>query len=789
MADTSGSGGSIGFTFEDTQRIAEGITQVHAATEKANSSAGSFKDTMHETAAALAEMDASALKDQATAIAEQAGAMAKNFGLSKTETKKLKDNLIGMLTIETALLKARKEGAAVAKAQGVAAKTLEATGAQIAKGWKKWTGGVSTLGVAKQISGLDVSLGGLIASIIEAVNQGRKIQGLAAIAAGPLGGAFEKGTRAIDQTRAAMGDLRGQFGMTYEEAAEVVTQLTRMGFAGDKLAGKSFVPKDIRGTSAAVNVEIAKWKDYDAEAAKKLTPGAKVSGKIMRAMIPDHTKRFAAGDQAKRDEKSAALDREAAAVEINRLTGVRAEKERQVAAENEKARRSFAGTVGYAREMAAIQTVYGIAVSKSGSIIKDLQLEYRATEEEARGMLGAALQTSTELQNTGVKIGAGELLEDWTQLLAKTRAYKTDLLGVLGLYNTLMRKDKIGKDKFGKDIFEERAAKFGMGGMSKSVKMGMLNAIAGMPSQMEIGWQARMGKETPEGGGSPVARAMEFRDLFQTSEGTAEALKRVLTEVKGMGEGSGEAETRYRTELLLTKVGFPKEAAMDMAKRMATGEITDEKIAELAKEQVIAAKEAEKLQKGWPKARESLVNYAGDASRAMKSVQELIKQWLTDKLLTILVDIRDIIDTIAASVWVRDPGAQKRVAARKESAQYMKDLDLRVPLTATAIKDLAAEESSYTAAERAAYQANDPSFNPANPMAVMKRLELMGPGQGWGDVFKSFLASDFAGNPAGAYREVIRIINERKAEKLTDNNASTARKIRGTGGGATDLTP
>ena len=630
MADTSGSGGSIGFTFNEVKQVEAGMIELHSATEKVNTAAGSLKDTLAETGKAVSDIDASRLDSQLAAVIKNASVIAKQFGLTTAETKKLTGELKHVLAIEAALAKTRKENAKAMKAE-------EDHVGRIAKGFKRWKGDPSILGVTKQVTGLDLSLGGIIATLVDVYNQYRKVGGLSMIAAGPLGGAFKGGVKAVGQVRDAVGELRGTFGMTYEEAAEVVTQMTRMGVQGDKLAGKPFVPKSLDSAAAKINKinkGIVEQEALLREGGEKARLNWENRAWPAEGGAEAVSKRYGEIMSPKEGEIGKPLSK------INSLVKERLEVEKQINSENDKARQAAMTSVGYARELTAIQKVYGISVGKSQSILNSLEMDYRTAEDSAHNMLGAVSLMTTELEKSGSKLSLDEVLNDWGELLEKTRAYKTDVLGIMGLYSTLMRKTEGGGDF---------AEKFGLGGMSKAVKMSIMNTTAAMPTQMDLGWQSKMGQGLPgAGGGSPVENAMAFRDLFDTAEGTAEALKRVLTKSKEMGASGNPAVTRLRTEKILMASGkYTPDASFDLAKRMASGQITNEKIKDLAKEQVNEAKRLKELQKGWPKARQSLVDYAGTASRATVSAQDLIRQWLTDKLFTVLDRIRAAIETLA----------------------------------------------------------------------------------------------------------------------------------------------
>lgn len=511
----------------------------------------------------------------------------------------------------------------VVKAYKDGEKTQEKQGSA----WKKNIDSVKR--VAGAVTGLNISFMGVIAMIVDTVNLIRKINAYAKAGAAHLG----DGAKAVYQTKSAMFDLRKDFRIAYDEAGKVVNAITAMGFEGEQVARKSPILRNLRKEQAALIDKIAA---HERDLRLYMESGEALDDATFNLEnMTVETGKY--GDKlAKVAASHAKLKTET--TKIN--------------AANKKAIADASRHVSLAQELYAIERKYGIQVAKTGGIVKTLQQDYGATHMQARNLLGVAIKMGTTLRKEGVPIGIEELLDDWGKLIEKTRVYRTDLLGVLGLYNVMIKKDI--------------AKRLGLEGVSKSVKMDIAKTMTSMALDMEFGWKARIGMRSGLGR-SPAEAGIKFEKMLQESplKGFQAVVKELTFMVGDIKKHPYEAEFRGRE--LLQKVGFGKESAVVLARAIASGNLTEEKVRKEIIKQTKEQKELKELQKKWEKGRVQLVKTAGEISRGQQQFQDLLKKWIEDNIMQPLLDIYDAIQGLAA--WFQ--GGE--VEAKRHYATFGKD--------------------------------------------------------------------------------------------------------------------
>lgn len=461
--------------------------------------------------------------------------------------------------------------------------------------WNKLHGKLD--GVSRHFTGMSLTLGGILLKLLETYNQMRKIHGLAMMAAGRLG----RTPAAIKAAKQGIFDLRREFRMSYEEAAGVVTKLSDMGFHAKDLAGNKYIQKGFK-------------------LPKQYTDEYKALMNESMEMV------YTAKTIKEINEKTAELDKKSVKLQ-KEIT-----KEMEIQAKRERLRRAnFKEIVPLATELTAIQTGYRISVEQSARAIRDIQMGMGKSREEARSVYGVTTMLADELSRAdGYTISAAEIVSDWTELINKVRIYKTDLMGVWGVYKSMVR------EKFAKQI--------GLGDVSPDVRRDIAQGIGGMAMGMGMGWKAFLGMRAGLGR-SPVEAGMRFEKMAagETPGGMMKAFSILTREVERLGASASPEEREFRMREILRNMfqgtGMTEEGIRELAEATAKGELTSGKIAARADELVAEAKNRKQAEEDWITERKKLVDYAGKAHTAVQSIEELIKKYVTDKLMKVINSI------------------------------------------------------------------------------------------------------------------------------------------------------
>lgn len=545
-------------------------------------------DALSELNKKIADAGISAARaSQLRAKAESTLVKVENAGLNVSKEKK---------KLEEDLLKLIKEKVAQ-EDKGLIRKVKESNVfQQSAQRLRKMQGHASKF--TSEWAGASFSIGGVVALLISVYNEMRRIEGMAMQAAGRFGG----GVKEINKARAGIFGLRSAFSMSFDEAGKLITSLTDMGFRADDLVSKRFAERTFKMPTEALDeavqyeIELKKQHDTVADVIALRDKGIKLAQQQAK-LIQEHNE---------------------------------AEKKRK---------KNFSETVGLAQELHALQLKYGVAVGTSANVIRTLQREYGKAHEASRGMLGAAVQTAIALKESGVPIGIEEVIADWGELISKVKIYKTDLLGVLSLYNTLMRKDL--------------SSSIGLGGVPLSVKKGIASGLMSIPLQMSLGWKAKLGV-----GESPAARALEFEQT--AAEKPMEALARITKVTRDLSGRAGTAQANIKARSMLESMGvFNPEQIQVLARKMTSGNMTSDKIKAAQQAALAEAQKMKDLAKSWPEDRKQMVDYAGKISRKLQTLQELFKKWASTELMPVVRDIINILEKIYYAL----PGTEEPVAS------------------------------------------------------------------------------------------------------------------------------
>jgi hypothetical protein len=463
---------------------------------------------------------------------------------------------------------------------------------------------------AGAVTGLNISLMGVVAMIVDTANIIRKINAYAKAGAAHLG----DGAKAVYQTKSAMFSLRRDFALAYDEAGKVVNAITAMGFAGEDVANKAPMLKSVSSLNRRLVDTMAAHEQVvmNMEEANYLLKEGETHQQAYNRLMDEYTAEINKGKEHQKN-----LTAEIAKMESY----------------NKRVTREAKQQVSLTSELYAIERKYGIQVQQSGGIIKTLQQDYSATNMEARNLLGVAIKMGTSLRKQGVPIGISELLEDWGKLIEKTKVYKTDLLGVLGLYNTMIKKDI--------------AKRLGLGGVAKSVKMDIAKTMTSMALDMEFGWKARIGMRSGLGR-SPVEAGIKFEKMLQESplKGFQAVVKELTFMVGDIKKHPYEAE--YRGRQLFQHVGFGKESSVVLARAVASGNLTEDKVRKVVEQQLAEQKELKELEKKWAEGRVELVKSAGNIAKGQQDFQALLRKWIEDKIMMPLMGIYEVLQSIYA---------------------------------------------------------------------------------------------------------------------------------------------
>ena len=491
-----------------------------------------------------------------------------------------------------------------------------------------------------QVTGMSIGLGTIITLLVKAANNMRILSGMTRQAAMH----FEGGLEQIGSARSAVMQLRKGFRQSYEEAGKVVTMLAQMGMSAKEIEGVHYKTRKWTGDRIKLTADLVKYDKMEKNAA---LDSLRIQDKMSKdqARMTDeefaHYKGLALEREA--DAKSAAEDAKRI-IEEQKTTFEAAEKKRQ---------RAFKTTYGAAQELYAIEKSYGISVQQSGLFVKKLEQDYGKLNEEARTMLGVAIKSATEIDNIGVQ----ELIDDWQRLIAQAQTYKTDVMGIIALYNTMMRSEE----------------KMGLKGVPISVKKSIVETVTAWKASLDLGLKARLG--APSAGG-PAARALEFEEA-----GYAEQLKRFMEFARSQVDVTKKAVATVKVRELAKLYEFPPDVQKWLADAVVEGKINNEKTTEQLKAYEEEKKRIAENEKIWREDRGTMIANAELTAKRLLTIQELIQRWAEDIAARYLRPILDWLSEVyfaISKLWKSDEDIAQAEHLKKLREQFGPAVSLRL---------------------------------------------------------------------------------------------------------------
>jgi hypothetical protein len=269
-------------------------------------------------------------------------------------------------------------------------------------------------------------------------------------------------------------------------------------------------------------------------------------------------------------------------------------------------------------------------------------------------MVGAAIATATQIDN----ISVAELISDWQTLISQAQTYKTDVNGILALYNTMMRKED----------------QMGLGGVPVSVAKSITSTVTAWKASLDLGLKAKL-METRMPGKTAAERALGFEDLGygEQLQSFMEYMQRIVG--PGIAEGSeaAKAAAKVRVRRMAERFEFPSDVQKHLADAVVEGKITSKQTEEMNKKYEEAQERIAKSEKLWNEQRGYMIRYAGKTAAYTKSIQDLIQQYAADfaaKYLQPVVNWLSEIWSAISKLW-EDPEQKMQRIAMEELTKSM----------------------------------------------------------------------------------------------------------------------
>jgi len=271
------------------------------------------------------------------------------------------------------------------------------------------------------------------------------------------------------------------------------------------------------------------------------------------------------------------------------------------------------------KELLAVEYLHGQNVQSQVEGIKNLVTNYNKTSSVAAGYLNTIREASATIP----MLSMDEAISDIKELTDKTRSYSADLLGVLGLYNTLISKDV--------------AKKLGLGEAPREVRKEIVKTISGFSSELEDGWKAALGE-----GSTAASRILQFERLFpeQQFERIGQFIQKHTQQFTG--------DTReIAVRKLLKQFNFTSEEVQKvMAQAFTRGGLGGEGLAKFAKEVGKAREKMKDAEAEYKKNRNVLVNKGAEIAKKLAGTEARIKKWIETTLRKWFETIFDLMNTI-----------------------------------------------------------------------------------------------------------------------------------------------
>ena len=193
-------------------------------------------------------------------------------------------------------------------------------------------------------------------------------------------------------------------------------------------------------------------------------------------------------------------------------------------------------------DLVAAEYMHGISAQEGARQMVDLSNAYGVTQEHAQDLLTIVRETTKDIPG----LSMGEASSDMMDLVQLTKTYNTDLLGTLGLYNSLIR--------------TSAAEELGLGNVAKGVRKDIAMTVAGFSQNLGEGWKAALGE-----GATLAERMISFENLDPT-----EQFARMAGKINEMTQQFTDPfEKEFATRKLLGEVGFSGDAATELARTFA----------------------------------------------------------------------------------------------------------------------------------------------------------------------------------------------------------------------------
>jgi hypothetical protein len=645
----------ISYTYKEQaaeiDKVAEGLANVQKSIESSTEASRKFASTNESVAATMKK------------IGDSVNTISGHFKKLDDVTKKTESNAKKLKTQYSEGQKSADKLLKTVKTLGLANTKVGAAAGFMGSIYR------SANNMQRSITGIDLSLGGILKTLLEVVNIERKITGLSMQIAGAFGGT---GTQ-IASARDRMEELRSTYVMSYDDAANLASLVASFGLKSEAVKSAKEFDNALIGANidaANLTVQLGDLRDSAAPSDPLFTHIHEqlvlISGELDKGeRILEHQNKlemsiaYQAHMGLLEGRKSVVTNDEIVETEqkIADIKKQQVELTKQAADAKKEEAKAASEIVSIESEAFALSTKYGVGTADVLSSMSSLQTEYGKTTEQARALTGVAVEYEAKLRDAaGAPISVGELVSDWQEVIANTKIYKTDLLGVLSLQGTLYRTDALAK-----------ALKVGDKGLARSVTKNIVQGLVSAPLQMEFAWKARFGRSLALGKG-PVASGMAFERLAESSkkggEGFAKMYSLIVGEIKGMTKGGTKDTREFKARELLRDLNiFDENTVRVLAKGIAEG--TDpEALLKVTAESAAAQKKLEEANRTWPTQRQELVNYAKEIAISTNNFQEILMRYLQDTLLPMIRGMYKALLTLQGS-WLNSDPASKAEAKRK----------------------------------------------------------------------------------------------------------------------------
>ncbi|MFA5132674.1 MAG: hypothetical protein WC444_05130 [Candidatus Paceibacterota bacterium] len=259
-----------------------------------------------------------------------------------------------------------------------------------------------------------------------------------------------------------------------------------------------------------------------------------------------------------------------------------------------------------AKDAAAIELQHGIAVQDHAQQVKNLATSYGMTADSSSMLLHFVRETSKTVPYLSMQ----EVSQDMAELIHSTRAFNSDLLGTISMYNTLARQDI--------------AEKLGLGKMPIDMRRDMIKTAAAFSQNLNKGLQATLGE-----GRTAAERILSFRKME-----TPEQFSKMAGFITKSTAGFKGAEKELATMQLLEEFGFNQdEMNATLAEAFAGGGFEPENLQAVMDEIAASRKVAEDAQKNEKTARAKLYKDAGRIAYGLESLEDKLKRAIENSML------------------------------------------------------------------------------------------------------------------------------------------------------------